>query len=103
VKQSRIHYKNGKIMSKRQIEIFTAGCPVCEPVVTLVKETACENCEITIHNLSQQCESKICVTKMEEYGVKRLPAIAVDGKLIGCCKNVEITKDDLLNAGIGSC
>ena len=88
---------------KRQIEIFTAGCPVCEPVVALVKETACENCEITIHNLSAQCESKICVTKMEKYGVKRLPAIAVDGKLIGCCKNVAITKNDLLNAGIGSC
>ena len=58
---------------KRQIEIFTAGCPVCEPVVALVKETACENCEITIHNLSEQSESKIRVTKMEEYGVKRLP------------------------------
>ncbi len=88
---------------KRQIEIFTAGCPVCEPVVQLVKETAGENCEITIHNLSERCESKICLTKMEEYGVKRLPAIAVDGKLLGCCKNIEIKKEDLINAGIGSC
>ena len=87
---------------KRQIEIFTAGCPICEPVVALVKETACGNCKITIHNLSEQYESKICVTKMEEYGVKRLPAIAVDGKLINCCKNVEITKGDLVNAGIGN-
>ena len=81
-----------KIMSKRQIEIFTAGCPVCEPVVTLVKETACENCEITIHNLSDQCESKICVTKMNEYGVKRLPAVAVNGKLIDYCKKCRNNK-----------
>ncbi len=88
-------------MSKRQIEIFTAGCPVCEPVVQLVKDTACENCEITIHNLKDQCESKICLTKMEEYRVKRLPAIAVDGKLLGCCENNEITKKDLVDAGIG--
>jgi len=87
---------------KKQIEIFTAGCPVCEPVVTLVKETACENCKITIHNLSEQCESKICVSKMERYKIKRLPAIVVDGKLIGCCKNLEITMDDLVNAGINS-
>ncbi len=85
---------------KKQIEIFTAGCPVCEPVVQLVKETANNQHEITIHNLSSQCESKICVQKMEEYGVKRLPAIAVNGQLIGCCKNVAITKEDLLNAGI---
>jgi Thioredoxin domain len=88
---------------KRQIEIFTAGCPVCEPVVALVKETASENCEITIHNLSEQCENKICVTRMEEYGVTRLPAIAVNGKLIDCCKNKEITKSDLVKAGIGNC
>jgi len=88
---------------RRQIEIFTAGCPVCEPVVALVKETACENCEITIYNLSEPCESKICIAKMDTYGVKRLPAIAVDGKLIGCCTNVAITKNDLVAAGIGSC
>jgi len=88
---------------KREIEIFTAGCPVCEPVVQLVKETAGSDCDITIHNLSEQCESKICVTRMEAYGVKRLPAVAIDGKLLSCCTNIEITKDDLVNAGIGSC
>jgi len=87
---------------KRQIEIFTAGCPVCDPVVQLVKDTICENCEVTIYNLSEQCESKICIKKMEEYGVKRLPAITVNGELIGCCKNIEITKEDLIKAGIGS-
>ena len=90
-------------MSKQQIEIFTAGCPVCEPVVALVKKTACENCEITIHNLSEQSENKDGITKMKEYGVKKLPAIAVNRKLIDCCKNIEITKDNLVNAGIGSC
>ena len=88
---------------KRQIEIFTAGCPVCEPVVALVKETACENCEITIYNLSEQNENTDGITKMKEYGVKRLPTIAVDKRLIDCCKNVEITKGDLVNAGIGNC
>ena len=88
---------------KRQIEIFTAACLVCEPIVALVQETACENCEITIYNLSKQCENKICVAKIETYDVKRLPAIVVDGKLIACCKNITITKNDLLNAGIGSC
>jgi hypothetical protein len=86
---------------KRQIEIFTADCPVCQHIVALVKETACENYEITIHNLSEQCESKICITKVEEYRIKRLPAVAVNGKLIDCCKNLEITKGDLVNAGIG--
>ena len=88
---------------KRQIEIFTAGCPVCKLVVQLVKETAGKDCEIILHNLSEQCESKICISKMKEYGVKSLPAIAINGQLLDCCKNVEITKDDLVHAGIGSC
>ncbi len=38
--------------------------------------------------------------KVEEYGIKRLPAVAIDGQLSGCCKNNGITKDDLINAGI---
>lgn len=88
---------------KRQVEIFTAGCPVCDRAVQLVKDTAGENCEITIHNLSEQCKSKICLDKMEEYGVTSIPAVAVNGQLLNCCKNNEITKDDLVNAGIGKC
>jgi hypothetical protein len=40
---------------------------------------------------------------MEAYGVKRLPAVAIDGKLLSCCTNIEITKNDLVNAGIGRC
>lgn len=87
----------------RKIEIFSAGCPVCEPVVQLVKDTACKNCKIIVYNLSEQCESKICVKKMEEYKIKRLPSIVVDGKLLDCCNNNEITKSDLVNAGIGKC
>jgi len=91
-----------KMKKMKKIEIFTAGCPVCEPVVGWVKEMASSDDQITIHNLATQCETKICVKKAEEYGVERLPAIVVDGQLLGCCKNVGITKDDLLNAGIGA-
>ena len=35
--------------NKRKVEIFTAGCPVCEPVVAMVKELACDNCEVHVH------------------------------------------------------
>lgn len=86
---------------KRQIEIFTAGCPVCNPVVQLVRETASENCEITVFDLVKQCEEQECISKMKRYNVKRLPSVAVDGRLLDCCKNIEITKDDLIAAGIG--
>jgi hypothetical protein len=86
-------------MSRIQIEIFTAGCLVCEPVVQLVKDTAGVNCDITIHNLSELYDVDIC----KKHNIKRLPAVAVDGKLLDCCKNIDITKKDLINAGIGVC
>ena len=85
---------------KVQIEIFTAGCPFCEPVVELVKTTASENSEIVVYDLSKSSED--ILTKAKTYGVERLPAIAVEGKLLGCCKNIAITKEDLINAGIAS-
>ena len=92
-------YRKGFIM-KRSVEIFTAGCPVCNPVVQLVKETSCESCEITIYDLVEQCEEQVCLDKMKEYGIKRIPSVVVNGRLLDCCNN-EITADDLTKAGIG--
>lgn len=85
---------------KRTVEIFTAGCPVCDPVVQLVKETACDNCEITIYDLVKQCEEKTCTDKMKAYGINRVPSVVVNGKLLDCCDQ-PITKQDLVNTGIG--
>ena len=86
---------------KRQVEIFTANCPVCDPVVQMVKDLACEQCEITIYDLVKQCEDKTCLNKLEEYGVKKVPAIAVNGSLLPCCKDRGISKEELIKAGIG--
>lgn len=86
---------------KRNVEVFTANCPVCDPVVAMVKELACNDCEITIYDLVKQCEDKTCMDKLVQYQVKRVPAIAVNGKLLECCQNQEITRDSLIEAGIG--
>lgn len=86
---------------KRQIEIFTANCPVCDPIVQMVNDLVCDNCEVTTYDLVKQCEDKTCLSKVEEYGVKRLPAIAVNGKLLDCCQISAPTKESLVAAGIG--
>lgn len=86
---------------KRQIEVFTANCPVCDPVVTMVKEMACDQCEVTVYDLVKQCEDKICLNKLEEYQIKKVPAIAVNGTLLNCCQNGGISKEELIRAGIG--
>ncbi|WKZ77536.1 MAG: thioredoxin family protein [Candidatus Kapaibacterium sp.] len=86
---------------KRQIEVFTAGCPVCEPVVKTVKEMACDSCEVTVYNLVEQCDDKVCVDKMKKYNITSLPAVAVNGKLHACCENRGVSKEELAAAGIG--
>ncbi|MCX2678916.1 thioredoxin family protein [Galbibacter sp. EGI 63066] len=86
---------------KRQIEIFTAGCPVCEPVVQQIKNLICENCKLTIYNLTEQHEDKACMDKIKQYNIHRLPSVVVNGELLACCKNNRISKDDLIAAGIG--
>lgn len=86
---------------KRQIEVFTAGCPVCEPVVKTVKDMVCDSCEVTIYDLSEQGESKVCVDKIKQYNITSLPAIAVNGELLSCCKDRGVSREELAAAGIG--
>lgn len=85
---------------KRKIEIFTAGCPVCDPVVKLVNELTCGSCDVTIYDMVKLCNDNACLNKAKEYGVVRIPAIAVNGKLLNCCET-PITREDLIKAGIG--
>ena len=86
---------------KRKIEIFTANCPVCDPVVKLVNELSCGNCDVTVYDMIKLCDDQSCLNKAKEYGITRIPAVAVDGKLLGCCQGGEITRESLVNAGIG--
>ena len=46
---------------------------------------ACDSCEVTVYNLVEQCNSKVCVDKMKEYNFTSLRAVAVDEKLLACC------------------
>lgn len=86
---------------KRQVEVFTANCPVCDPVVKMIKELACDTCEVTTYDLVRLCEDKTCLDKLDEYGIKKVPAVVVNGELLECCKDSAITEMELVEAGIG--
>lgn len=88
-------------MEKRKIELFTAGCPVCEPAVELVNSMACQYCQVTIYNLAKQGDIKEGLSKMKEYNITSLPAVAVEGKLLECCSKRGISHKELHKAGIG--
>ena len=83
-------------MAKRHVEVFTAGCPVCDPVVRLVEDMACPDCQVIVHDLRQAGAEKAAA-----YGITTVPAVVVDGTLASCCQNRSPNRDDLAAAAIG--
>ena len=86
---------------KLKIEIFTAGCSVCSPVVDIVKAIVCNYCDVTVYNVAEPCDSKECLEKVKTYSIKALPAVAIDGKLLACCQNKGVSEAELIKAGVG--
>lgn len=94
-------------MANRQVEVFTAGCPVCEPTVQLVKEVACPDCEVTVHELRGETSAftgrsgPTAADKAAQYGIKTVPAVVVNGQLASCCQTSGPSREELAAAGIG--
>ena len=72
---------------RRFIEVFTAGCYICNEVVEKIKDLECSNCEVKIYDLNTKCESEVTDSKAKEYGIKSVPAVVINGKLADCCSN----------------
>lgn len=45
--------------NKRQVEVFTAGCYVCDDVVKQVKALACANYEVIVYDLNKMLIYKL--------------------------------------------
>ena len=69
------------MVNQRQIEIFSAGCPVCDDLVARVKEMACPSCNVTVLDMKDSGAA----ARAKELGIRSLPAVAIDGKLADCC------------------
>lgn len=84
-------------MNKRKIEIFSAGCPVCDEVVSLVKSVACPSCEIEVLDMLDGA----IATRAKQYGVRAVPAVVINGKLADCCAGTGVSEASLRAAGVG--
>jgi len=88
-------------MKKRTVEVFTAGCPVCDDAVALIRSLACSSCDVIVHDLNQGCATNECRDKARIYGITSLPAVAVDGKLADCCERGGVDAGRLRALGVG--
>ncbi len=67
--------------TKRQIEIFSAGCSVCEETVGLVNRIACPSCDVTILDM----KNPEVASRAARLGVCSVPAVVIDGTPADCC------------------
>ena len=82
---------------RRKVEIFSAGCPVCEDAIQRVTEIACPSCEVEVLDMNDPVTAKAA----EAYGVQRVPAVVVDGKLAPCCAVAGVDEALLRWLGLG--
>lgn len=64
-----------------KIEVFTAGCPLCVETVKILMEAMCPKCTLKEYNVSEKCEDLTCMRKVEEYGIRAIPTVVVDGQV----------------------
>ena len=89
-------------MAKRQVEVFIAGCPLCDVAVKTVKSIACDSCNVTVYDLREGCATNECRDKAKRYGIHKVPAVVIDGKLCNCCQHGPVDATSLREAGVGS-
>jgi len=85
------------VAKKRKVEVFSAGCGVCDEAVELVKRLACDSCDVQVLDMNDAAVAK----RAKKYGVRSVPAIAIDGKLAGCCAGRGPDEESLRVAGLG--
>ena len=83
--------------TKRKIEVFSAGCSVCQKTIEMVKRNACQSCEITVLDMN---DSNVA-DRAKRLGIRSVPAVVIDGKLADCCAGRGPDEATLKAAGLG--
>ena len=83
--------------NKRQIEVFSAGCPTCDSAVELVNGIACPSCEVSVRDTHEPQVAN----RAETLGIRSLPAVVIDGVLADCCAGRGPDEATLRAAGLG--
>ncbi len=85
------------MIKKRRIEVFSAGCRACEETVALIRGAACPSCEVEVLDMHRG----EVAARAREYGIRRVPAVVIDGVLAACCASRGPEEATLRAAGLG--
>ncbi len=83
--------------TKRTVEVFSAGCPVCRQAVELIESIACDSCEVSVLDMNDADVAK----RAQSIGIKSIPAVVIEGKIMSCCEGRGPDETSLRAAGLG--
>jgi glutaredoxin 3 len=85
------------MVRNRKVEIFSAGCVICEEAIQLVKNMACPTCDIEVLDM----QDPTIANKAKKIGIHKIPTVVIDGKIADCCAGSALNEMSLKRAGIG--
>jgi hypothetical protein len=81
--------------SKRKVEVFSAGCALCEEVIDLVRREVGSSTEVIVRKM---IDARV-LAQAEKLGIRSVPAVVIDGKLASCCTprgvDLQVLKNEL--------
>ncbi|MCI0409768.1 MAG: hypothetical protein L0191_14600 [Acidobacteria bacterium] len=80
----------------RKVEIFSAGCAVCEEAIQMVRNLACPSCELSVLDM----RSPAVTERARSFGIRSVPAVVVESRLSDCCSR-GIDPEALRRLGVG--
>ncbi|MBE3603731.1 thioredoxin family protein [bacterium] len=83
---------------KRRVEVFSAGCALCEETVATVRRIACGSCEVEVLDMRDAAVA----ARAKSLGVRTVPAVVIDGGLAACCASAGPEESALRASGIGA-
>ena len=84
--------------TKRKVDIFSAGCPLCLDAVELVRRIGCPSCDVQVLDMKDPAVAE----RAKGLGIRSVPAITVDGRLADCCAGAGPEEGMLRAAGVGT-
>ncbi len=82
---------------KRMVEVFSAGCAVCDETVAMVKRVACPSCEVAVLDMQDPEVAR----RARSLDIRSVPAVVIDGTLAACCSGRGPDEATLRAAGLG--
>jgi glutaredoxin 3 len=82
---------------KRRVEVFSAGCAVCDETIAMVERVACPSCEVTVLDMQDPEVTR----RARSLGIRSVPAVVIDGTLAACCSGRGPDEATLRAAGLG--